>query len=59
MIAVVGSIFLWMFWPSFNGALAVGVTQHRIMCNTVLAIAGSTMGAAFTARVMFESLRWK
>lgn len=22
MIAVVGAIFLWMFWPSFNGALA-------------------------------------
>ena len=25
MIAVIGSIFLWMFWPSFNGALADGV----------------------------------
>lgn len=22
IIALVGSIFLWMFWPSFNGALA-------------------------------------
>lgn len=26
MIAVVGSVFLWMFWPSFNGALASGAT---------------------------------
>lgn len=26
LIAVVGAIFLWMFWPSFNGALATGVT---------------------------------
>lgn len=56
MIAVIGSIFLWMFWPSFNGALAAGVTQHRIMVNTVLAIAGSCMGAVSAARVMFGKL---
>ena len=56
MVAVIGSIFLWMFWPSFNGALAAGATQHRIMVNTVLAIAGSCMGAVSAARVLFGKL---
>lgn len=56
MVAIVGSIFLWMFWPSFNGALGAGVAQHRIICNTVLAIGGSLMGSCFVARVLFGKL---
>lgn len=56
MIAFIGTIFLWMYWPSFNGALASGVSQHRIVVNTVLAISGSCMGAAATSRVLFGKL---
>ena len=39
--AMLGSIFLWMFWPSFNGALATGAQQHRVVTNTVLALSSS------------------
>ena len=56
MVAVVGSIFLWMFWPSFNGALAEGTTQHRIMVNTTLAIVGSVLSACMTSRILFGKL---
>lgn len=56
MIAVIGSIFLWMYWPSFNGALASGVQQQRAVCNTVLSIGGSCLGAACTARWLFGKL---
>ena len=40
-----------MFWPSFNGALAEGATQHRIMVNTVLAIIGSVISAICVSRM--------
>ena len=57
IIALVGSIFLWMFWPSFNGALASdGAQQNRVFVNTNLAIAAGCMGAALTARMFYNKL---
>lgn len=53
---MIGSIFLWMYWPSFNGALAEGDQQHRVFINTVLAIAGSCIGAAGYSRMLFGKL---
>ena len=40
-IAFIGTLFLWMYWPSFNGALAIGNSQHRVVINTVLSLCGS------------------
>lgn len=40
---MLGTIFLWMFWPSFNGALAPEemMSKHRVVTNTVLALCSS------------------
>lgn len=56
MVAVVGSIFLWMYWPSFNGALAEGTAQHRIIVNTTIGIVGSVLSSACTSRIFFGKL---
>jgi len=52
MFAMIGTLFLWMFWPSFNGALAPPTQQHRVVINTVLALSASCVAAFFTDAFM-------
>jgi len=51
--AMIGTVFLWMFWPSFNGALATGTSRQRVVVNTVLALTGSATNA-FLASHLFN-----
>ena len=55
VFSMIGTLFLWLFWPSFNGALAGDLNndRHRAIINTLLSIASS----AFTTFVMSRLLR--
>lgn len=43
IFAMVGSIFLWIFWPSFNGALVDADQQERAILHTYLSLAACTV----------------
>jgi len=36
-------VFLWLYWPSFNAALAPADDQHRAIINTYLALVAATV----------------
>ncbi|XP_050714961.1 ammonium transporter Rh type B-like [Eriocheir sinensis] len=41
--AMIGSLFLWLYWPSFNAVLVEGAAaRSRAVLNTYLALMGST-----------------
>jgi ammonium transporter Rh len=51
-----GTIFLYLYWPSFNAALAPAINQQRIVVNTALSMSASCIGACSTARLIHGKL---
>ncbi|TNN01978.1 ammonium transporter Rh type B [Takifugu flavidus] len=44
LFAMIGTVYLWMFWPSFNSAItAHGDDQHRTALNTYYSLAACTL----------------
>uniref|UniRef100_A0A8C0IVE0 Ammonium transporter Rh type A n=1 Tax=Chelonoidis abingdonii TaxID=106734 RepID=A0A8C0IVE0_CHEAB len=45
MFAMIGTLFLWLFWPSFNSAIAHPDVQQRAIINTYFSMAACTLTA--------------
>jgi ammonium transporter Rh len=51
LFALIGTLFLWMYWPSFNfGAFSTtAFTKTQIIGNTIFALTGSCLGTFATS----------
>lgn len=49
---MVGTLFLFCFWPSFNAALLKGAAQHRAVINTLLSICASSVTAFLLSKAI-------
>ena len=50
-VAFIGSMFLFVLWPSFNGGFSEGAVLHRVILNTFFA----SMAAVLTSAAFFSS----
>ncbi len=50
-VAMVGTLFMFVYFPSFNSALLVGSARMRAIINTLLSISASTLVASFISNV--------
>ena len=51
-----GTLILWVYWPSFNAYVLFGDNRHRAVVNTYLAMSASTVTALITSGFMTEYL---
>ncbi|GMF65264.1 unnamed protein product [Phytophthora lilii] len=60
VFAMIGTLFLWMYWPSFNAALVGtdGSQQERAIMATVLSIAASCASAFMATKVMSHTKKF-
>jgi ammonium transporter Rh len=50
LVSMVGTLFLFAYWPSFNGALGSGATMQRAIINTYLSIACSVIASIVVSK---------
>lgn len=55
LFSMIGTVFLWCFWPSFNSALAPGDDQHRAVINTYLSLVASCVVACAVSSLLHKS----
>lgn len=56
ILSVMGTLFLWVFWPSFNSALTLkGDDQHRAILHTFIGLSASTLTAFALSAMLNEN----
>ena len=51
LFSMIGTIFLWIYWPSFNSAVAKPELKDIVIINTVLSLTSSCMFAFITSKI--------
>lgn len=59
LFVMIGTLFLWLFWPSFNAVAAYGDARHRAVLNTFLALLASTVAAFAVSSLTDPKNRFK
>ncbi|CAH0561178.1 unnamed protein product [Brassicogethes aeneus] len=54
LFAMIGTIFLWLYWPSFNAVDLSGDDQHRAVINTYLALASSCVTSFLMSQILTD-----
>ncbi|XP_057212616.1 solute carrier family 12 member 5b isoform X1 [Triplophysa rosa] len=56
LLSVMGTLFLWVFWPSFNSALTLkGDDQHRAVLHTFIGLSASTITAFALSTILSKN----
>ena len=59
LFSMVGTLFLWVFWPSFNAAVADPEdARHRAILNTYLALVACTITAFVVSQLVSKHVSW-
>ncbi|CAL7939452.1 unnamed protein product [Xylocopa violacea] len=58
IFAMIGTVFLWLFWPSFNSAALEGDDQQRAIINTLLSISASCVIAFATSALVTKDSKF-
>lgn len=56
IMAMIGTVFLWLYWPSFNGAPGSEAVRERVVVNTVLSLCGSCIATFAVSGLLHHKL---
>jgi len=54
LVSMIGTLFLFCFWPSFNAATGDGASMHRAFFNTYISITSSVIASIIVAKATHE-----